>query len=59
MTIHLEREKIKVLGLVGPMDKRGCLSTFMVYLGLVGMRVTLSSYNHLWLAYGPLSFTWS
>ena len=45
MTIYLEREKIKVLGLVGPMGKRGCLSTFMVHLGLVGMRVVLPSYD--------------
>ena len=38
MTIYLEREKIKVLGHVG---KRGWLPTFMVYLGLVGMGVSL------------------
>ena len=34
--IYLEREKIKALGLVGPMGKRGCLSTFILHLGLVG-----------------------
>ena len=44
MTIYLEREKIKVLGLVGSMGKRGGLSPFMVQLGLVGMRVVLPSY---------------
>ena len=43
VTIYLERENIKVLGLVGPMGKRGYLSTFMVHLGLVGMRVVLPS----------------
>ena len=43
VTIDLERENIKVLGLVGPMGKRGYLSTFMVHLGLVGMRVVLPS----------------
>ena len=43
MTIYLEREKINVLGLVSPMGKRGYLSTFMVHLGLVGMRVLLPS----------------
>ena len=43
-TMYLERENIKVFGLVGPMGKRGCLSTFMVHLGLVGMRVVLASY---------------
>ena len=37
MTIYLEREKIKVLGSVGPVCKRGWLPTFMVHLGLVGM----------------------
>ena len=44
MTIYLESKKIKVLGLVGPLAKRGCLSTFTVRLGLVGMRVVLTSY---------------
>ena len=44
MTIYLEREKINALGLVGPMGKRGYLYTFMIYLGLVGMRVVLPSY---------------
>ena len=37
MTIYLEREKIKFLGIIGPMGKMGSLSTFMVHLGLVGM----------------------
>ena len=60
VTMHLEREKIKVIGLVGPMGKRGCLSTLMLHLGLMGMRVALSSYcDPLWLTYGPLSSTWS
>ena len=36
--------KIKFLGLVGPMGERGYLSTFMVHLGIMGMRVALSSY---------------
>ena len=44
VTIYLEREKIKILGLVGPMGKRGCLSTFMVHLGLVAIMVVLHSY---------------
>ena len=44
VTIYLERENIKLLGLVGPIGKTGCLSTFMVNLGLVGMRVVLPSY---------------
>ena len=44
VTIYLEREKIKILGLVGPMGKRGCLSTFMVHLGLMGMRVVVPSF---------------
>ena len=39
--IYLERENIKVLGPVGPVGKRGCLPTFMVDLGLVGMGVSL------------------
>ena len=44
MTIYLEREKIKFLGLVGlvgPIGKRGWLPTFMVHLGLVGIGVFL------------------
>jgi len=41
MKIYLEREKIKVLGLVGPMGKGGCFPTFMVQLGLMGMGVAL------------------
>ena len=41
MTIYLERENIKVLGLVGPVGKMGCLPTFTVHLGLVGMGVAL------------------
>ena len=44
MTIYLERAKVKVLGLVGPMGKRGCFSTLMVHLGLMGVRVVLTSY---------------
>ena len=40
-TMYLEREKIKVLGLVGPIDKRGYLSTYC---------------NPLWLTYSPLSY---
>ena len=47
VTIYLERENDKVLGLIGPMGKMGCLSTFMVHLGLVGMRVVLTSYCDL------------
>ena len=35
--IPCEREKIKFIGLVGPMGRRGCFSTFTVHLGLVGM----------------------
>ena len=59
-TMYLEREKIKIIGLIGPLGELGCFSTFMVHLGLVGMRITLSSYcNHLWLTYGPLYFTCS
>ena len=51
---------IKVFGLVGPMDKRGWLSTFMVHLGIIGMRVALSSYcDPLWLTCGYLYSTWS
>ena len=41
VTIYLERENIKVIGLVGPKGKRGCFSTFTVHLGLVGMWVSL------------------
>ena len=41
MTIYLEREKIKVLGLVGPMDKRGCFPTLMAHLDLMGKGVAL------------------
>ena len=41
MTIYLERENIKVLSLVGPVGRRGCLPTFMEQLGLVGMGVYL------------------
>ena len=44
MTIYLEGEKIKALGLVAPMGERGCFPTFMVHLGLVDMRVVLTSY---------------
>ena len=56
-TMYLEREKIKVLGLVGPIGKRGCLSTFMVHLDLVGIRVVLPCYcDPLCLTYGPLSY---
>ena len=44
VTIYLEREKVKVLGLFCPMGKRGCLFTFMVNLGLMGMRVVLTSF---------------
>ena len=55
--VTIEREKIKALGLVGPTGKRGCFSTFMVHLDLVGMRVVLRSYcEPLRLAYGPLSY---
>ena len=41
MKIYLEREKIKVLGLVGPMSKRGCFPAFMVHLGIMDMVVAL------------------
>ena len=44
MKIYLEREKIKILVLVGPMGKRGFLSIFMVHLGLAGMRVSLPNF---------------
>ena len=40
MTIYLEREKINVLGLIGPTSKMDCLPTFMVHLGLMGMGVS-------------------
>ena len=44
VTMYLEIQKIfKFIGLVGPMDKRGCFSTFTVHLGLVGMGVDLPS----------------
>ena len=33
--IPWEREKIKFIGLVGPMGRRGCLSTFTVHLYLM------------------------
>ena len=35
--LERERENIKFIGLVGPMGRRGCFSTFTVHLGLVGM----------------------
>ena len=39
------------------MGKGGWFSTFMVQLGLMGMRVALSSYcDPIWLTYGPLSY---
>ena len=41
--ITWEREKIKVIGLVGPMAKMGCFSTFTIHLGLVGMGVPIPS----------------
>ena len=42
------------------MCKRGRLSTFMVRLSLMGMRVALASYfDPFWLTYGPLYSTWS
>ena len=44
VTMYLEIEKIKIIALVSPMGKRGFLSAFMVHLGLMGMRVSLSSY---------------
>ena len=39
--IYLGREKMKVLGPIGPVGKRGWLPTFMVHLGLVGIGVSL------------------
>ena len=42
-TMYLERENVKVLGLVGPMGKRGFFSTFTIQLGLVGMGFPLPS----------------
>ena len=50
--MYLEREKIKVLGLVGPIGK--CLSTLMVHLDLVGLWVVLLWLP--WLTHGPLSY---
>ena len=41
------------LGLVGPMGKRGCLSTFMVHLGLMGMGVSLPPCCDPYLDFGP------
>ena len=52
MTIYLEREKIKVLGPVGLVGKRGWLPTFMVHLGLVGMGIALPPYCDPYLTYG-------
>ena len=55
--VYLERENIKVLGLVGSIGKSSCFSTFMVHLDLVGINVVLPSYcDPLWLTYGPLSY---
>ena len=53
-TMYLERENNKVLGLIGPIGKRSCLSTFMVHLDLVGMWVVLLWPP--WLTHGPLSY---
>ena len=39
--IPWERENVKAIGIVGPMGKRGCFSTFMLHLILVGMGVGL------------------
>ena len=44
VTIYLERENVKFLGIIDPMGKSGFFSTFMVHLGLVGMRVVLTSF---------------
>ena len=52
MTIYLERENINVLGLVGPMGKRGCFPTFIVHLGLMGMEVSLPPCCDAQLTYG-------
>ena len=41
VTIYLERENVKVRGLVGLVGKRGCFPTFIVHLGLMGMGVAL------------------
>ena len=51
--ITWERENIKGIGLVGPMGKMGCFSTFMVHLGLVDMG---GSYH---LVVTPLVDLWS
>ena len=40
VTIYLETENIKVLGLIGLVGKMGCFPTFMVHLGLMGMGVS-------------------
>ena len=37
--IPWERENIKFIGLVGPMGRMGCFSTFTVHLALVGMTI--------------------
>ena len=47
-----EREKIKAVGLVGPIGK--CLSTLMVHLDLVGLWVVILWPS--WLTHGPLSY---
>ena len=45
VTMYLEIQKIfKFIGLVGPMAKRGCLSTFTIHFGIVGMGVSLTSF---------------
>ena len=41
--IPWERENIKFIGLVGLMGKRGCFSTFMVHLSILGMGFALAS----------------
>ena len=53
IAIYLEREKIKVLGLVGPMEKMGCFPTFMVHLGIMGMMVSLPPCFDAQQTYGP------
>ena len=41
--ITWERDKIKFIGLVGPMGKMGYLSMFTVHFGLMGMGVSFPS----------------
>ena len=53
MTIYLEREKIKFLGLVASMGKSGCVPTFMVHPSLMGMGDSFPHCCDPYLTYGP------